>query len=325
MTRHAVILNDTATRYHHGCSRVMANLVAGLSGKGLCLTRIAARADWRRDAQALKAIEGAALIVINGEGTLHDGAPAGARLLAVTEATDAPVALVNALWQDNPPGWSALLARCALIAARDSASAAAMSAATGRAVRWLPDLSLASDPQIAAMPRAGLILGDCVRAAPRKALALAAQRLGATYVPTKTLQGGLWRMRAARLLLWRGYTGVWRGAVPDFVMARDDGDYQARLAACAGHVTGRYHGVCLSLLTETPVWAMASVTSKVQVLLADAGLGGARLIDAEALERLTPEAAARPYDAGELSAIRAFRTRAQAEAQVLFADLAALT
>ncbi|NCO87342.1 MAG: polysaccharide pyruvyl transferase family protein [Rhodobacterales bacterium] len=324
MTRTAVILNDTSHRYHHGCARVMTNLVAGLTAQGFDLYRIPARTDWSANAAHRHAIAGAALVVINGEGTLHDGAPAGARLLAATEATAAPVALVNALWQDNPPEWSPLLARCALIAARDSASAAAMASATGRAVRWLPDLSLATPATITDLPRNGLVLGDSVRAAPRKALARAAQRLGAEYLPTKTLQAPIWRSQTARALLWRAYTGVWSGPVPRFEMARDTAAYLARLSAAAGHVTGRYHGVCLSLLSGTPVLAVASVTSKVQGLLADAGLGDARLLTPQALDALTPATALRPYDSAERAAIQDFLTRAQDGAARLFADLGAL-
>ncbi len=193
MTRTAVILNDTSHRYHHGCARVMANLRAGLAAQGFDLHCIPARTDWSANAAHRRAIAGAALVVINGEGTLHDGAPAGARLLSATAATTAPVALVNALWQDNPADWSPLLARCALIAARDSTSSAAMAAATGQAVRWLPDLSLAVPAPVPERPRSGLILGDSVRAAPRKALARAAQRLGADYLPTKTLRAPIWQ------------------------------------------------------------------------------------------------------------------------------------
>ena len=323
MTRLAVILNDTATRYHHGCARVMAALSAGLSAQGFDLHRIPARADWPREPAHLAALSRAALVVINGEGTLHHGAPAGARLLAVTEATTAPVALVNALWQDNPPDWSDRLQRCALIAARDSASAAAMTQATGRAVRWLPDLSLAAPASVPERDRDGILIGDSVRAGPRKSLARAAQALDATYLPTKTLTGALWQSRSARALLWRAYCGVWTGSVPRFEMARDSDDYLARLAGADLHVTGRFHGVCLSLLTDTPVLAVASVTSKVQTLLSDAGLSPDRLLSGAALQALR-RGTTRPYDQAERAALADFRARARTEAARLFADLGAL-
>ncbi len=323
----AVVLNDTSTRYHHGCSRVMRLLLRGLDEAGVEVTaRSPARADWARDEAFLRALRRAQVVVINGEGTLHDGAPLGARLLSVLDhpaAQGKPVALVNALWQDNPPEWDDWLQRLALASARDSGSAEVFGRVRGDG-RWGPDLSLSAPAEVAAVVQQGLVVGDSVRFEARRALARAAQRLGACYVPTKTLRGRVWHMRAARGLLWRGYNGVWTGQVPDFEMPRDEGAYLARLARSEGHITGRFHAVCLSMLTGTPVLALASRTSKIERLLRDAGLGEARLLTVEALERLTPAEAARPYSTAERTAIQAFLTRARAEARRLFADIRGL-
>lgn len=319
----AVVFNDTSTRYHHGCARVMRLLVSGLETAGFTVgQRVPARTDWRRDANIIDALRRAQVIVINGEGTLHDGAASGERLLAVVEAArDVPVTLVNALWENNPPAWSAPLGRMALVAARDSRSAAAMTAATGRPVRWLPDLSLSAPAEMEPQPRAGLIVGDSVRAESRHLLARAAQQLGATYLPTKTLQGQFWQIGALRALLWRGYNGVWRGRPPRFDMAADEADYLGRIARAEAHVTGRFHAVCLSMLTETPFFALASRTSKIQTLLTDAELGHERLIDASSLAALTQTTAVRPFSAAEIAALREFRAMAVREAARLFADI----
>ena len=133
--------------------------------------------------------------------------------------------------------------------------------------RWAPDLSLSAPAEIAAVSRRGLVVGDSVRFESRRALARTAQRLGACYVPTKTLRGRVWETGVARGLLWRGYNGVWTGRVPDFEMPQDEGAYLARLARAEGHVTGRFHAVCLSMLTGTPVLALASRTSKIERLM----------------------------------------------------------
>lgn len=322
----AVILNDTSTRSHHGCARVMRLLVAGLEGAGLRIAaRSPARAEWSRDRAFLAALAGARVVVINGEGTLHDGAPLGARLLSVLDhpaAAGKPVALVNALWQRNPPEWSAWLRRLALVAARDGGSAAEMTLAGARGVRWLPDLSLSAPAGLGPLPRRGLVVGDSVRLEARRELARAAQRLRAAYVPTKTLGGALWRWGPARGALWRLYNGV-GGPVPPFEMPRDEAAYLRRIAQAEGHVTGRFHAVCLSLLTGTPVLALASKTSKVERLLADLGLGG-RLLGPRELSALTPDEAAQPFDAAEREAIAAYLATARKEARRLFADLRGL-
>lgn len=322
----AVILNDTSTRYHHGCARVMRLLVSGLTREGLTVTRrIPARADWTRDSAALADLRSAQVIVINGEGTLHDGAAAGERLLSVVDAAPGvPVALVNALWENNPPDWGRVVGRMALVSARDSRSAAAIAVATGLPPRWLPDLSLSAPAETPTGPRTGLLVGDSVRLDRRRALARAAQRLGATYLPTKTLQNPVWRIPPLRALLWRGYNGVWSGPMPLFHMAADEAAYLALLAAAEGHVTGRFHAVCLSMLTETPFLALASTTSKVETLLRDAGLGTDRLISPDDLSRLTPDMARRPFAPAERDAMRAFRHMAETEAARLFADIRSL-
>ncbi|EYD77123.1 hypothetical protein Rumeso_01235 [Rubellimicrobium mesophilum DSM 19309] len=323
----AVILNDTSSRYHHGCSRVMRLLLRGLDEAGIeVAARSPARADWARDEGVLAALRGAQVVVINGEGTLHDGAPLGARLLSVLDHPDAagkPVALVNALWQDNPPEWDGWLSRLALASARDSGSAEAFRRVRGQG-RWGPDLSMSAPAEVAAVSRQGLVVGDSVRFEARRALAQAAQRLGACYVPTKTLKGRVWDVGPARSLLWRAYNGVWTGRVPEFEMPRDEGAYLARLARAEGHVTGRFHAVCLSMLTGTPVLALASRTSKIERLLKDAGLGDSRLISVEALERLTAKEAARPFSKGEKKAVAEFLTQGRTEAKRLFADIRGL-
>jgi hypothetical protein len=322
----AVVLNDTSTRYHHGCARVMRLLVAGLEGAGLTVgLRVPARAKWEHDLAVLAAMRAAQVIVINGEGTFHDGAEGADRLLsAVDAAPGVPVALVNALWERNPAAWADRVGRLALIAARDSRSAGELGEVTGQVVRWLPDLSLSAPAGVAAGVRSGLIVGDSVRLDKRRALARAAQRLGALSLPTKTLQGRVWGFSPARALLWRGYNGVWTGALPRFEMAGDEATYLRRIAAAEGHVTGRFHAVCLSMLTETPFLALGSTTSKVQTLLTDAGLGQDRLISEDDLAGLTVADAVRPFSAAELDSIRAFKEGASEKAGRLFADIRGL-
>lgn len=324
MTLRAVILNDTSTRYHHGCARVMRLLVEGLERHGLTITaRSPARHDWASDAGFLDAMRAAHVIVVNGEGTLHHGRSAGARLLDLgghAARGNTPLALVNALWQDNPESWSVPLSRFDLIAARDSASARSISEAKGHEVRWLPDLSLSAPADTGPAHRHGVIVGDSVKSAPRRALGRAATRLtNTTLVPTKTLTSGAWRFAAARAALaatWYGRLGL-----PALEMPVNEIAYLDRVARAELHLTGRFHAVCFSMLTETPFLALGSNASKIERLLADAELGPSRLVHAEALD---PPPATAPFTEAELTAIRGFREMAQARAETLFADIAAL-
>lgn len=125
----------------------------------------------------------------------------------------------------------------------------------------------------------------------------------------------------ARSLLFRAYNGVASLRTPPFDMARGESDYLSRLAAAQGQITGRFHAVCLSILTETPFLALASNASKIERLLTDAGLGRERMVGAADLAQpVSPP----PFTATELEAIRAFRSMAAARAEALFTDIAAL-
>lgn len=325
----AVILNDTSGRGHHGCARVMRCLIKGLETRGIAVSaRAPAHSDWARDSRFVTALAAADLVVINGEGTLHHGRPAGGRLLDVLQhgARRAPVALINALWQDNPSGWSGALASCALIAARDSRSAEAMRAAqTQVPVRVVPDLSLSQPMLAAGTPRTEVLVGDAVRWSTRGALARTARRLGAdALLPTKTLRSRFWRLPGVNTALAALYHGTQPAGLPPMRLARDEADYLRHLANARLHITGRFHGVCLSLVAGAPFLAVTSNSWKVEALLDDAGLGRDRLLPPEELAALTPRDLVRPYNEAETAAIAAYLGAAQSGAARLYDDLVAL-
>lgn len=332
MKPNVVLLNDTSTRYHHGCTRVMCLLVAGLERHGLHVShRIPARHDWANDPAAVAAIKAADLVVINGEGTLHHGKDAGLRLLEVAThpaRTDVPVALVNAIYEHNPQAWNPLLAQLDFLSARDATSAQTLTQASGKPVGWLPDLSLTAPApaKTDTLPRSGIIVGDSVKWEARRNLARIASDLeGAMFVPTKSLRQGIWRAPVlgglAKSALYRVYNGFDGLRTPRFEMPLTEDGYLTLLAQAELHVTGRFHAVCLSMLTQTPFVALRSNASKIERLLRDAGLSAQRVIDPD-LRPLDPARFA--FSAEELSALRAFRSRAQTQAEEMFATLAAL-
>ncbi len=332
----AVILNDTSTRYHHGCSRVMRLLVQGLEQVGLQVSaRSPARNDWAHDDAFLSALRQADVIVINGEGTLHHGAEAGARLLSIADHPDrgqTPIALINALYQDNPEAWGVQLSKCALLAARDSASARALSQASGKDARWLPDLSLSAPAEIAhsGSPH-GILVGDSVKFSARQVLARYAAQLpkhGTVFVPTKTLSGKVWGLPVvgtlAHRLLYRLYMGYFGARVPAFHMAAGERAYLGDISRAELHVTGRFHAICLSMLTETPFLAVTSNASKIERLLSDSGLNNSRILSPAQLLETQENPDAYQFTAAELNQIRQFRQLAQAQSVQMFNDIRAL-
>lgn len=328
-----VILNDTRPDLHHGCSRVMRVLEQGLTTRGLSITaRSPLRHDWAQDQAILSAIANARLIVINGEGTLHHGARHGATLLSVVDhpaAAGKPVALVNALYQDNPPDWGPMLSRMALVAARDSRSAAQMGEAMGHEpARWVPDLTLA-EPILAAPSPQGILWGDSVKPEIAAILAAHATARDETLCPSlSALKRPKGRTRLGRALrdLWiQRHQAAYRRAHPTLHLCATEAEYAQQIAASALHVTGRFHGICYSMAAGQPFLALASNSWKIAALIADAGLDPWRQCSPETLDGLIangPEALA--YSAAERAALAAFLTRASDGATRLFDDLASL-
>jgi len=143
----------------------------------------------------------------------------------------------------------------------------------------------------------------------------------ARYLPTKTLKHPVFQSSFARRLVFNAYNGVASLRRPPVEIALDELDYLTRLAQSEGQITGRFHAICFSMLTETPFLALSSNASKIERLLLDTGLGTDRMIDASDLARATKPP---PFNSSELEAIRAFRNMASVRAEALYAKIAAL-
>lgn len=323
----AVFLNDTSTRYHHGCVRVSGRIRTLLAERGISvIASNPAHKDWRRNAQVVAALKQSDLVLINGEGTLHGGARRGAELLGILSAEERrgqPVALVNTIWENNPPAWNALLHRCDIVSVRDGHSAAALRNAGITHARLAPDLSLTGPIAQSTVLRDQIVIGDSVRFSCRHALAQTAQHQGATYIPTKYLGAPLWKIQPISALLWRLYNRVPFGKMPVFRMAQNDEIYLRELQRTQSHITGRFHGVCLSMLAQAPFLAVASKTTKIQALISDAGLDERRIITGAQL-RAQPDLVAPPFSDAELGNIKVYIAEADRAANQLFDDIRAL-
>lgn len=323
----AVLLNDTSLRFHHGCSRVSRQIKLLLREHDIAVTASShAHTDWTKNSAFLKQLQTADVIIINGEGTIHHGAARAQPLLDIITSplsANRPICLINALWQNNPQSWADIAGQCAIVSVRDSQSAKELAAAGVSDVRLVPDLSLTGTGVARGPSPQGIIVGDSVRYEIRKLLAAQAQSLQAHYIPTKTLQSRLWTFSPAAAVLWRVYNGIFSGKVPQFSMAQDDHQYLNILSQAAGHITGRFHGVCLSILAQTPFLALTSVTSKVQTLVNDAGLDATRVITPDEF-RKNPTCVPPEFSTTEQDNIHNFVATANQRAQALFSDIRAL-
>lgn len=295
-----VLMNHTNMQGHHfGCARVMRLIEDGLTSRGgRIIGRLDGKMDWRTAPWALELLADCDSIVINGEGTLHHGRKKASWLMEVANhpvTRDKELSLINALYQENPDSWAPLLRRFRHLYARDHRSAALMSLHAGRPVPHLGDLSTSAGAVPSASKRQGIMVGDSVRNSATADLARLAQDLArreTTRLVPLTIsmrEENPYRPWVPRM--FRRYTVALRQALmlrrfPIMGYLPSEGAYIEALCQSRLSVTGRFHGICLNLVTSTPFIAVASNSWKIEALFEDAGIDPRRLI---AQQDLTPE------------------------------------
>lgn len=325
----AVLMNDTRPNNHHGCTRVMGVITDKLALRGISVIGSApVGKPWEDDAAFVDALGRADVVVINGEGTMHHGARKGAMMLEVVDHPargDTPVFLINTLYQENPPFWRRYLQRMTGISARDSRSAAELSDVLGQEVPFCHDLSLCGTPLIGFERRSGLLVGESVlRDVSSGMTQLAENALGDRRVSIKWAeisQGRRMRQRA-RLALENAGLGRFFYTRPLLRRFPDEESYAHELRTAALHVTGRFHGVCLSIATATPFLAVRSNSWKIEALLEDTGLGLDRLVDLDELPNLARDDAFRRFTEDEEAAIAKATEDGRAWSDALFDRIA---
>lgn len=332
----AVIMNDTGGGTHFGCDRVMRVIESNLARRGVVVTaKSRVRNKWWEDKVFLKAAEAADIIVINGEGTCHHARPHGEHLLRIVEhpvGADKPVVLINAMYQENPKEWGRYLAKFALIAARDSWSAAAMKEAGAREVIVLPDLSMSEGFHAEAdrVVRTTLTVGESVLPeVSEQLIALADSRSDAVLLPLVTVLKGLklkypWPLRQLRKLYVHAHKGLFILKHRGVQFSKDEAEFSSRLVRSYLHVSGRFHAICIAITTKTPFLAITSNSWKIQALLEDLGIDKSRIVDVASLPELLAKPKAFAFSADELRNFEAAIQRGVIGAQAMFDDIARL-
>ncbi|MFK8250693.1 polysaccharide pyruvyl transferase family protein [Ancylobacter terrae] len=329
----AVLANTTTQIGHHGCTLVNRQIEALAAEAGI---EIVAHFPARVSAKMLAGVPHEA-IIINGEGSVHHDkheARGIADLAEMARDSGTPAYLINSVYEANTPELGRRIAMFRRVYVRDTTSQKA-AIAHGIDAKVVPDLTLSW--QHAAQPPGtrGLVVNDSTRGAVRTRLFALAQHLGAPFIsmrdeppilpdyPDKNLQRrAIFAFKRAISLV--APSNQWRGSYRNVIFGFDA--FIDWLSANTGLlVTGRFHGLCISLDLEIPVLAVASNTSKVQALLADIGLEGRLLADYDAFaERFKAEGVEGfRFSAEDIERIRAFKVSARERARAMFADIVA--
>ncbi|MCU0767502.1 MAG: polysaccharide pyruvyl transferase family protein [Gammaproteobacteria bacterium] len=347
-TLDAVLVNDTSVSGHAGCVLVVDQIRRLAAEQGIRFTAACPlRSHWHSlEADLLRAD----LCIVNGEGTIHHSGKTG---LALVEAAtwcrrhQIPCALINAVYQENDERFHRHTRSFDRVYVRESLSRQSL-AEQGIDAQVVPDLTLsASVGPKAGRSRSGVLYNDSVRRATAEALFELSRRgpLPGQFVliegrgPRRTARQGVAALlrHAGKVLRHRVRRGVYGRLARLPRLGRSDrivleavlsapapglDELLERIAASECFVTGRFHGICLALLTRTPFLTLASNSHKTEGMLADLGMSHRLLPDTDGLaSRLSGGFA---FDAAEQARVDAYLTRARQSAVAMFADIAAL-
>ncbi len=329
-----VIVNDVGLSSHHGSKMVTARLVDGFASRGFRVLAIPAGTSWRDHEEE---IDRANVVVVNGEGTLHHSAPAAMELMAIApycQSRAIPVFLVNSVWQDNSRMMAQQAKSFSGCFVRESRSQQEL-ATHGVTAEVVPDLVVGWPEKAGSDERSGLLVTDSVNLEDTGQLAkLAKKTPGAHFTTLHPAPGsptdlatypfrrlerrkgpGAWSEMRKRAYRLRGdlYQANRRrqGQQVDYSL---DGFFEA-LSSSQLLITGRYHAVCMALVTRTPFFALGSNSHKVESMLDDAGLSH-RLVDLGALREAGADQSG--WDASDDSRAAAYCEAAKASQEQMF-------
>ena len=266
-----ILLNDTRSDEHIGCELVVTNSLRKCQEYGLNVTTTISTAQAPEASNLLSPLLlNTDLVLLNGEGTLHDDKDNALSLLEAAKLAKekgCKVVLYNALWANNPKGKS-YLPNFDLIFCRDQASLEAVLSDYPEAIaEVVPDMTFVTEiPKMSTTERQGTLVTDSVRK--KKCISLAKFAISNNYSFAPMSTAFFRKLKGQPLLRWR----ISKKLTQPVGEIDTPNSFLHKLLTTDSVITGRFHTACLSLLCGTPVYCISSNTQKIQSLLKDFGL-----------------------------------------------------
>ncbi len=143
-----VVLNDTRSEHHHGCSRVMNCIDHYLKDCSSAVAYSAVGDNWQQSEKLKRKIVAADIVIVNGEGTIHHNSSTGLALVKVAQFAKkygAKSYLINMTYQANDSSYKKYLADFERIFVRESYSKAELTD-LGIESEIVPDLTFSVIP-----------------------------------------------------------------------------------------------------------------------------------------------------------------------------------
>jgi hypothetical protein len=314
--RYSLILNNTAALHRHrhfGPNHVMRRLCQGLVDINVP-PLLYANNQSGLDLVLSVLEQPPSLVVLNGEGTMHDDQHRAVMLLRMSQGLRAqgfPTVLINTIWQNNSAETADMLAHFDLIAARENQSHNQITRIRPDAM-LVPDLLLSAD--IDTTPTRGIGIGVVDSSARMKSLAL--MRYAATQGHT------FYAME--RRLLDKPHLVQKTGLDPNAIQTPVIGDIFNHDA----WVVGRFHFAMALLVHGIPFAAQPTQVHKMQAMLHDADLTGCLLPDdwgdlSPDATQLAVQVALDSWDNAALARAQNYVKSARVKSDDMFAQIAA--
>lgn len=355
--RNAVLINDTSTKAHLGCRVVVAQIAALAAQAGMRITATSSvHADWRTDQAFIETMRSSDIVIVNGEGTLHDSSRQAKALAAVgpyCRSVGIPSVLINTVFERNDVETADACKSFDLIFVRETRSAGHASH-MGLNVNVVPDLTLSSDvmENYKSHPAGStFVVTDNANAeVSRIATEYALERDDVHFMNMNTSEARNpfleVSLRPDLVLMANGLTAepapprhprkvayrAWRKAllkphmrrranmIIDLTRYRPSSEILDMVSRAKGVVAGRFHASCMSMLAGTPFAALTSNTSKAEGMLADAGISHILATD----PRQAFDVISRWKETDD-AAVEDYIKRARNDTSAMFAEIRALS
>ncbi|WP_341365823.1 polysaccharide pyruvyl transferase family protein [Yoonia sp. BS5-3] len=301
MAMRVAIFNDTSVTNHFGCTAVMSAIIEACAQNNV---EIAYRWPVGEDWQPFKAILDQYKVdafIVNGEGSIHHSIdrPRARSLCALgpyAESKGIPAYLINASVEALENAELENLKTFTAISVRESLSQQYL-AHHGIASEVAGDLSFSTAISDNGK-RSGILVTDSVLRPVSTVLEKIARRSNAKYMSMRTRHTVLQRlMKKLSADEERPITSELDPKLRERLT-----QFTNMLSKSEFLLTGRFHSVCLGLLTHTPMIAVNSNTHKISGILNDALGNTHRVVDTQSLDDFDLKAQMQPWTDVERSA-----------------------
>jgi polysaccharide pyruvyl transferase WcaK-like protein len=239
----AILVNDTSGEHHIGCNAVVATIKRLCKERNIEITQTFTRQDVRNKmTQLTTAIASCDIVIINGEGSCHDGYGRNWFIPLLQMLPNKKAVLINSVWYNM--GTIDEMGKLALISFRESNSYMDfMQHHNFIPATITPDVIFAVKPELFNIGYGDSVFGNKTSLLNKHD----------NFFPLDYHR----EISKAKYLMNMKENSV--------------DTYLAWLHTLDLYITGRFHGVCLSAIAGTPFLTMASNAHKIEGILKDMG------------------------------------------------------